>query len=391
MRSMVEGACSKEVRLTARAPCNSRITAAARMTDAVAGERPKPLRDSKPVWKRVSSPAVPSNPNSRLGRAASPVAQGRDQMGAIFVGIDVAKDRLDICVRPSGESFVIARTGSGIEHLAERLKKLEPHLVAIEATGGFETVVAAGLAGAALPIVVVNPAQVRAFAQALGKRAKTDPIDAAVIAHFAEATKAAPRPIPDEMTRLLADLITRRRQIVEMMAAEGQRERHITDRRLKKSIVRLRRALEKELAEVDGEIDDHMRGSPAWAEKEDLLASVPGVGPIIARTLIAELPELGSLDRRKIAALVGLAPWTRQSGQWRGKSFIGGGRKTVRSALFMAALVAARYNPLLKQFRDRLVAAGKPKLVALIAVARKLLTILNAILRDKRPWQPQTA
>ena len=193
------------------------------------------------------------------------------------------------------------------------------------------------------------------------------------------------------MTPLLANLITRRRQIIEMMAAEGQRERHITDQRLKKSIVRLRRALEKELAEVDGEIDDHMRGSPAWAEKEDLLASVPGVGPIIARTLIAELPELGSLDRRKIAALVGLAPWTRQSGQWRGKSFIGGGRKTVRSALFMAALVAARYNPLLKQFRDRLVAAGKPKLVALIAVARKLLTILNAILRDKRPWQPQTA
>ena len=312
-------------------------------------------------------------------------------MGAIFVEIDVAKDRLDICVRPSGERFVIARTGSGIEHLAERLKKLEPHIVAIEATGGFETVVAAGLAGAALPIVVVNPAQVRAFAQALGKRAKTDPIDAAVIAHFAEATKAAPRPIPDEMTRLLANLITRRRQIIEMMAAEGQRERHITDQRLKKSIVRLRRALEKELAEVDGEIDDHMRGSPAWAEKEDLLASVPGVGPIIARTLIAELPELGSLDRRKIAALVGLAPWTRQSGQWRGKSFIGGGRKTVRSALFMAALVAARYNPLLKQFRDKLVAAGKPKLVALIAVARKLLTILNAILRDKRPWQPQTA
>jgi len=391
MRSMVEGVPPRAGPPAPPAPCNFRIAATVRMTDAVAGESPKPLRDTKPVWKRVSSPAVPSNPNSRLGRTASPVAQGRDQMGAIFVGIDVAKDRLDICVRPTGESFVVARTGSGIEHLAERLKKLEPHIVAIEATGGFETVVAAGLAGAALPIVVVNPAQVRAFAQALGKRAKTDPIDAAVVAHFAEATKAAPRPIADEMTRLLADLITRRRQIVEMMAAEGQRERHVTDKRLKKSIARLRRALEKELAEIDGEIDDHMRGSPVWAGKEDLLASVPGIGPIIARTLIAELPELGSLDRRKIAALVGLAPWTRQSGQWRGKSFIGGGRKTVRSALFMAALVAARYNPLLKQFRDRLVAAGKPKLVALIAVARKLLTILNAILRDKRPWQPRTA
>jgi transposase len=225
----------------------------------------------------------------------------------------------------------------------------------------------------------------------LGKRAKTDPIDAAVIAHFIEATKAEPRALPDEMTRLLADLVARRRQIVEMMAAEGQRERRLSDKRLKKSIARLRKALEKELAELDAEIDDHVRGSPAWAEKEDLLASVPGIGPIIARTLIAELPELGSLDRRKVAALAGLAPWTRQSGQWRGKSFIGGGRKSVRSALFIAAMVAARHNPVLKRFRDKLVAAGKPKRVALIAVARKLLTILNAVLRDRRPWQMQNA
>jgi transposase len=312
-------------------------------------------------------------------------------MDATVVGIDVAKDRLDVCVRPSGESFVVARTGAGIEELAERLRKLAPRIVAVEATGGFETVVAAGLAAAALPIVVVNPAQVRAFAQALGRRAKTDLIDAAVIAHFVEATKAVPRPLPDETTRLLADLIARRRQIVEMMGAEAQRERRLTNKRLKKSIVRLRKALEKELAELDGEIDDHVRGSPVWAEKEDLLASVPGVGPIVARTLIAELPELGSLDRRKVAALVGLAPWTRQSGQWRGKSFIGGGRKSVRNALFMAAMVAARHNPILKRFRDKLVAAGKPKLVAIIAVARKLLIILNAILRDKTPWQPKTA
>jgi transposase len=322
---------------------------------------------------------------------ASPLAQGWDQMDASIVGIDVSKDQLDVAVRPSGESFVTARSGAGIEDLAERLKKIAPRIVAIEATGGFETVVAAGLAAADLPVIVVNPAQVRAFAQALGKRAKTDPIDAAVIAHFAEATKAVPRPLPDEMTRLLADLIARRRQIVEMMAAEGQRARRVTDQRLKKSIARLRKALEKELAELDGEIDDHVRGSPVWVEKEDLLASVPGVGPVIARTLIAELPELGSLDRRKVAALVGLAPWTRQSGKWRGKSFIGGGRKTVRNALFMAAMVAARHNPILKSFRDKLVAAGKPKRVALIAVARKLLTILNAIVRDKRQWQPKTA
>jgi transposase len=312
-------------------------------------------------------------------------------MDTTVIGIDVAKDRLDVCVRPSGECFVVARTGVGIEDLAERLSKLMPRVVAIEATGGFETIVAAGLAAAGVPVVVVNPAQVRAFAQALGRRAKTDPIDAAVIAHFAEATKAEPRSLPDAMTRLLADLVTRRRQIIDMMIAEGQRERRLTDKRLKKSIIRLRKALEKELAEIDGEIDDHMRGSAVWAEKENLLASVPGVGPITARTLIAELPELGSLDRRQIAALAGLAPWTRQSGQWRGKSFIGGGRKAVRSALFLAAMTAAHHNPILKPFRDKLVAAGKPKLVALIAVARKLLTILNAILRDKRPWQPKTA
>ena len=309
-------------------------------------------------------------------------------MDSIVVGIDVAKDRLDVCVRPSGESFVAVRNSAGIEDLAQRLKQLAPRVVAIEATGGFETVVAAGLAAAGVPLVIVNPAQVRAFAQALGKRAKTDPIDAAVIAHFVEATQAQPRPLPDETTRLLAELVTRRRQIVDMMSAEGQRDRRLTNKRLKNSIARLRRALEKELAEIDSEIDDHVRGSPAWAAKQDLLASVPGVGPVIARTLIAELPELGSLDRRKIAALVGLAPWTRQSGQWRGRSFIGGGRKTVRTALFMAAMVAARHNPVLKIFRDKLVAAGKPKLLALIAVARKLLTILNAIIRDQKPWQP---
>ena len=312
-------------------------------------------------------------------------------MDAIYVGIDVSKDRLDVAVRPTGESFAVARNGAGIDELIERLRAISPRLVAIEATGGFETIVAAGLAGAGLPVVVVNPAQVRAFANALGKRAKTDPIDAAVIAHFAEATKPQLRQLPDEMTRLLADLVARRRQIVEMIAAESQRARRVSNPRLKKSMARLHKALEKELSELDGDIGDHVRGTPAWAEKEELLASVPGIGPTIARSLIAEMPELGTLDRRQIAALAGLAPWTRQSGQWRGKSFIGGGRANVRRVLFMGAMVAARFNPTLKLFRDKLVAAGKPKLVAIIAVARKLLTILNAILRDKAPWQPKSA
>ena len=312
-------------------------------------------------------------------------------MDALIVGIDVSKDRLDVAVRPSGETVSVSRTGSGIDELIEWLKPRSIRLVAVEATGGFETVVAAGLAGANLPVVVVNPAQVRAFAQALGKRAKTDPIDAAVIAHFVEATNPQLRQLPDATARLLAELVARRRQVVEMIAAESQRARHITAPRLKKGMVRLRKAFEKELSALDDDISDHIRGTPAWAEKEDLLASVPGIGPTIARTLIAELPELGSLDRRQIAALAGLAPWTRQSGQWRGKSFIGGGRSSVRRVLFMGALVAARFNPELKQFRDRLVGAGKPKLVAIIAVARKLLTILNAILRDRTPWQPKAA
>jgi transposase len=308
-------------------------------------------------------------------------------MDAVIVGIDVSKDRLDVHLLPEQESFAVDRTGAGLDALAARLVSLAPQLIALEATGGFETVVVAGLAAASLPVAVVNPAQVRAFAQALGKRAKTDPIDAAVIARFAEATRPAVRPLPDEATVLLADLVARRRQIVDMLRAESQRERRIGDKRLKKSIARLKKALEKELAEIDGEIDDTVRGSPLFVEHEALLTSVPGVGKTIARTLLAELPELGTLDRRQIAALAGLAPWTRQSGQWRGKSFIGGGRSAVRTALFMGAMVAARYNPTLKGFRDRLVAAGKPKLVALVAVARKLLTILNAVLRDKRPWK----
>lgn len=272
--------------------------------------------------------------------------------------------------------------------LIERLRPLGPHVVAVEATGGFETVVAAALAGAGLPLVVVNPAQVRHYAQAIGKRAKTDPIDAALIARFAHDTKPDVRPLPDAATQLLADLVARRRQIIEMIVAEKNRERRTAVKRIRKSIARLIGALEKELAEIDAEIDTGVRGSPAWREKEDLLASVPGVGPVTARSLIAELPELGSLDNKQIASLAGLAPYTRQSGQWKGKSMIGGGRKSVRSALFLAALVASRHNPVLKAFRERLVAAGKPKMVAVIAVARKLLTILNAILRDNKPWQP---
>ena len=308
-------------------------------------------------------------------------------MEATVVGIDVSKDRLDVHVHPSGESFAAARNAEGLDALIARLAPLSISAVAVEATGGFETVVAASLGAAGLPVIVVNPAQVRAFATALGKRAKTDPIDAAVIARFVQATKPQIRPLPSEESRMLAALVTRRRQIIQMIVAEKQRERQIANRTLKKSAARLIKALEKELNVLDQGIDDSVRGSPVWCEKEDLLKSVPGVGDVIARTLIAEMPELGSLDRRQIASLAGLAPWTRQSGKWRGRSFTGGGRASVRTTLFMAALVGSRHNPVLKAFYQRLLAAGKPKLLAITAVARKLLTILNAIIRDKSPWQ----
>jgi len=308
-------------------------------------------------------------------------------MDAIVVGIDVSKDRLDVHVHPTGESFAVARNAEGLDALITKIAPLGVGAVAVEATGGFEAVVAASLGAAGLPVIVVNPARVRAFAQALGKRAKTDPIDAAVIARFVAATQPEIRPLPDVHSRLLADLVARRRQIIQMIVAERQRERQLPTPQLKKSAARLIKALEKELNVLDDGIDESVRGSPVWCEKEELLKSVPGVGNVTARTLLAELPELGDLSRREIASLAGLAPWTRQSGKWKGRSFTGGGRAAARTSLFMAALVAARHNPVLKTFHQRLIAAGKPKMVAIIAVARKLLTILNAILRDKTPWQ----
>ncbi len=306
-------------------------------------------------------------------------------MDATYVGIDVSKDRLDVHVLPEGLAFAVTRDGKGLAELIERLQPLGCTAVAVEATGGFETVVAAGLGGAGLPVVIVNPAQVRAFAKAMGKRAKTDPIDAAVIARFVESIRPQIRPLPDTETRMLADLVARRRQIIDMIGAERQRQKRASAHAAK-SIARLLKALEKELASVDQDIDGKVRTSPAWAATQDLLTSVPCVGDITARTMLAELPELGTLDRRQIAALVGLAPWTRQSGQWRGKSFIGGGRASVRSTLFVCAMVAARYNPALRDFYQRLIGRGKAKKTALIAVARKLLTILNAIVRDQKPW-----
>ena len=307
-------------------------------------------------------------------------------MDAQYVGIDVSKDRVDVHVHPQGEAFAVARDGEGLAALVARLQPLEPAVVAVEATGGFEMTVAAAVAGAALPLAVVNPAQVRHYAQALGRRAKTDRIDAEVIARFAAAVRPAPRPLPDAAAQALAELVTRRRQIITMMVAERQRATRLP-KRLKRSCERVVRVLESELAALDCDIDATVRGSPAWRAKEDLLASVIGIGNVTARTLIADLPELGTLDRRKIAALVGVAPFTRQSGQWRGKSFIAGGRPRVRAALFVATMAAVRHNPTIRAFRSHLLAKGKPKMVVMVACMRKLLTILNAILRDAPPCQ----
>ena len=305
----------------------------------------------------------------------------------IVVGIDVSKDRLDVAVAPSGLVFQVANTQAGIDDLVSRLEPVGVEVVALEATGGFETAAVAGLSAAGLAVVVVNPAQVRAYAHAIGRRAKTDPIDAAVIAAYVAATKPELRPLKDAETQALSALVGRRRQIVQMIVAEENRAKMVLAKEAQKSIKRLLTALRRELESLDRDLDAHIRKSPVWRVRETLLTSVPGVGPATARTLLAEMPELGSLDRRRIASLAGLAPFTRQSGTWKGKSFIGGGRGKVRAVLFMAALVASRHNPILKAFRDRLVAAGKPKIVAVVATMRKLLTILNAIIRDEKPWQ----
>jgi transposase len=303
------------------------------------------------------------------------------------VGIDVSKDRLDVHLRPSGEAFAVARDGKGLENLVERLAALDVSLIVLEATGGFETTVAAALAGVGLPLAVVNPRQIRDFARALGKLAKTDAIDAEVIALFAEKIRPEARTVATQDAQRLGELVARRRQVVEMIGMEANRRRRAADKRLVKKIDRHVAFLEKELTDVDADIDAGVRASPAWRETEDLLTSVPGVGPVTARTLIAELPELGGLDRRKLAALVGVAPFNRDSGTWRGHRMIGGGRTSVRNVLYMAALVATRCNPVIKDTYQRLVQRGRPKKVAIIACLRQLLTILNAIIRTKKEWQ----
>jgi transposase len=309
-------------------------------------------------------------------------------MERTFVGLDVAKDRLDVHVRPTGESGAVADDEAGLGELLTRLRALRPTLIVLEATGGYEVAVAAALAHAGLPVAVVNPRQIRDFARATGQLAKTDALDAQVIARFAETVQPAARPLATEEAQALGELVARRRQLVDMLGAEQNRRRQAHDRGLQKRITAHVSWLSRALEELEEDITRLIRSSPVWREKENLLTSVPGIGDVTAHSLIAELPELGQLSRRRIAALVGLAPLNRDSGHWRGRRMIGGGRPVVRRALFMATLVAIRYNPTIGAMYHRLTGAGRPKKVAVIAAMRKLVTILNAMLRDERSWQP---
>jgi transposase len=307
--------------------------------------------------------------------------------GPAFAGIDVSKDRLDVHLRPSGESFAVARDGSGIETLLARLKALSPMLIVLEATGNYELTVAAALAGAGLPLAVVNPRQIRDFARATGRLAKTDRLDADSIALFAERVRPEPRPLEDAEAAALAELVARRRQIIEMIGMETNRRHQARHPIVARTIAATLQALASQLADLDRDIGNTIRRSPAWREADDLLQSVPGIGPVASCTLIAEMPELGRLNRRQVAALVGVAPVNRDSGRTRGHRAISGGRISVRSVLYMATLSAVRWNPILREHYSQLTARGRPKKVALVACMRRLLGILNAILRSGRPWQ----
>jgi transposase len=302
-----------------------------------------------------------------------------------FIGIDVSKATLDVAALPDGESWTVTNDELGLAELAPRLVALAPVLVVLEATGGFEMLAALTLAQAGLPVAVVNPRQVRDFARAMGQLAKTDALDAGLLAAFAQRVRPEPRPLPDEAAQLLESLLTRRRQLVEMLTAEKNRLGFARGP-VKRDITQHIRWLEKRLADVEGDLQDAVAASPLYQAKSDLLRSVPGVGPVTALTLLASLPELGQLSRHQIAALVGVAPMNRDSGTRRGKRLVWGGRAPVRAVLYMATLVGLKHNPVLRRFYDRLRAAGKPFKVAATACMRKLLTILNAMLKHERRW-----
>ena len=300
----------------------------------------------------------------------------------VFIGIDVSKQRLDVAQRPGGETWSVGNDEDGLQDLSRRLSAIEPALVLLEATGGLETPVVAALLEARLSVVVINPRQVRDFARATGELAKTDKIDAAILAHFAESARPEVRPFPDAATRELDALVGRRRQLLEMQTAEQNRLLRTSSKQVRKQIQTHLGWLRRQLLELNKDIDDFIKRSPAWREKDNLLQSIKGVGPVVSATLLGELPELGRLTRREIAKLVGVAPLNRDSGQFKGQRHIWGGRSSIRATLYMPILSAIQHNPTLREHYGRLTAAGKPKRVAQVACMRKLLVILNAAVRD---------
>jgi transposase len=306
----------------------------------------------------------------------------------LYVGIDVSKATLDVAIVPTGRHFVLSNDEAGIDELLGGFEDPnKPILVVLEASGGYERAVAAAIAASGIAVAVVNPRQTRDYARATGKLAKTDRLDAKALAGFAEAVRPKPRALPEEEAQEFRAILARRRQLIQMMTAEKNRLGSAASKAVARRIQAHLRWLEKELSRTDRDLDEAIEGSPAFKENEALLRSVPGVGPVLCRTLLSELPELGSLAPRELSALVGVAPLNRDSGTLRGKRAVWGGRSRVREALYMGALVASRHNPHIKEFYERLVAAGKPKKVALVACMRKLLVILNALLRDRTPWR----
>jgi transposase len=304
----------------------------------------------------------------------------------IFVGVDVSKARLDVAVRPSGDTVTVPYDEAGIAGLVVRLQTWQPAAVVLEATGDLESVLVSALAAAGLPVHVVNPRQVRDFARATGQLAKTDALDAQLLAQFGEVLRPAPRPLPDEATQALSAVLTRRRQLIEMLTAEKNRLSH-TRLALRTRLEAHIEWLTRELRRVDADLDTAIRHSPVWREQDDLLQSMPGVGPGLSRTMLAELPELGRLSSKQLAALVGVAPHNRDSGTLRGKRTIWGGRAVVRTALYMATLVATKWNPVIKAVYHQFLARGKAKKVALVACMHKLLIILNAMVKHRTPWR----
>jgi transposase len=304
----------------------------------------------------------------------------------VFVGIDVSKAQLDVALRPTADHWHVSNDEPGIATLVERLRTIQPTLVVLEATGGLEVPVTGALAEAGVPVVVVNPRHAREFAKATGRLAKTDPLDAQGLAHFAEAVRPSPRPLPDAQAQALSALLTRRRQLVQMLTAERRRLQS-APQRIRADIQAHITWLERRLARTDDDLAAAIRSSPLWRAKDELLQSMPGVGPVLSRTLVAEVPELGMVNRKEIAALIGVAPFNYDSGALRGKRAVWGGRAHVRAVLYMSTLAAVRHNPVLKAFYERLRAVGKAPKVALTACMRKLLTMLNAMLKHQTPWQ----